>query len=71
MTRQLCNYADNDTNIISWNINGYGPLTYTNLKFNIDVISDKTEQDNSQEKYKSVKQNQMKRNQIKADEYKP
>ena len=34
--------AVNDTNLTSWNINGNGPLTYINLKFNMDSIRDKT-----------------------------
>ena len=46
----------NDTNLISWSINGNGPLTYINLKFNTDSIHDKPEQDNNQVKYKLVNQ---------------
>ena len=40
--------AIDNTNLIC---NGNGPLAYINLKFNVDSICDKTEQDNSQVKY--------------------
>ena len=53
----MLQHAISDTYLISWNINGNGPLTYINLKFNMDSISDTPEQDNNQVKYNHVNQN--------------